>query len=301
MPRSGLTRSQKEKVNSVPNSSNIVEMMDFCLCLRSMSPSLQRWDNVLSLDNISSQSWDDIGGLEDIKLKLKQLIEWPLKHAKTFARLGIEPSKGILLYGPPGCSKTSMVRIIAASSGATFISLNGAAVFNPYFGESEKMIRDTFARARIASPSIIFFDEIDAMVGNRGMEGNGGTKVADRILSTLLNEMDGVEGANDVLVIGATNKTPADLDAALIRAGRFDRVLFIPPPNEESRRKILEIHSKNMSLAEDVDLGHLAQDSFTGRCTGADLAALCREAAMSALRESLDSQTLVSSKFKFSL
>ncbi|KAJ3208467.1 hypothetical protein HDU67_006709 [Dinochytrium kinnereticum] len=231
--------------------------------------------------------WGDVGGLDGVKRRLRQAVEWPILYAETFERLGLRPPRGILLYGPPGCSKTTLVKIIAATSGATFLAINGAEIFSSYVGDSERAVRLTFQRARASAPSVIFLDEVESIVGKRGMEagkvgsGGEGDPVQERILSTLLNEMDGIEAAKDVLVVGATNR-PDMIDAALMRPGRFDKV---PPPDVEARRQILSIHTKGMPLAKDVNLAVLA--SFrTDRFTGADLESACREAALAALRES---------------
>ncbi|KAI8827196.1 P-loop containing nucleoside triphosphate hydrolase protein [Fimicolochytrium jonesii] len=244
-------------------------------------PSTQRGTSV-SLEKLT---WDDVGGLEPVKQKLRQSVEWPLMYRDTFRKLGLKPPKGVLLYGPPGCSKTTLVKIIAATSGATFLSLNGAALYSPYVGDSEQEIRTIFHRARAGAPSVVFFDEIDAIVGKRSLSSSSSNtksdSVQDRVLSALLNEMDGVEAAKDVLVVGATNR-PDMIDAALMRPGRFDRVVYVPPPDREARGKILRLYTKGMQVAADVDLDGMAER--TERYTGADLKAVCREAAMEALR-----------------
>nr|KAJ3410984.1 hypothetical protein HK105_002756 [Polyrhizophydium stewartii] len=231
-------------------------------------------------------AWNDIGGLEPVKLALRQAVEWPLVHRATFARLGLRPCRGVLLYGPPGCSKTSLVRAVAATANAAFFSISGAAVYSAYVGESERIVRSLFQRARAASPSVVFIDEIDTIVGKRalggGGGGGGGDTVQERILSALLNEMDGIESARDVLVLAATNR-PDMIDAALMRPGRFDRVIYVPPPDAAARLAILEIRTRGMPLEQGgVDLAAIA-----ARCdmfTGADLGAVCREAATAALR-----------------
>ncbi|KAI8853831.1 P-loop containing nucleoside triphosphate hydrolase protein, partial [Chytridium lagenaria] len=198
-------------------------------------------------------------------------VEWPLAHRDTFARLGLKPPRGVLLYGPPGCSKTTLVKVIAATSGATFLALNGAEIFSSFLGESERTVRETFHRARLSAPTVIFLDEVDALVGKRALGGNSsGDAVQERILSTLLNEMDGVEEAKDVLVV--------------VRPGRFDKVIYVPPPDAPARLQILEIHTLGMPLSADVDLKRVAW-FMTERFTGADLENVCREAALTAVRE----------------
>ncbi|KAJ3021104.1 hypothetical protein HKX48_009199 [Thoreauomyces humboldtii] len=243
-------------------------------------PSTQRESTVA----VEKLSWDDVGGLEGVKQRLRQAVEWPLMYQDTYRRLGLKPPRGVLLYGPPGCSKTTLVKIIAATSGATFLSLNGAALYSPFVGDSEQTIRTTFQRARAGAPSVVFFDELDAVVGKRslGDGGGGGDSVQERVLSTLLNEMDGIEMANNVLVVGATNR-PDMIDAALMRPGRFDKIIYVPPPDTVARLQILQIYTRGLSLAEDVDITDIA-GTRTVRYTGADLKAVCREAAMEALR-----------------
>ncbi|KAJ1983053.1 hypothetical protein H4R34_001509 [Dimargaris verticillata] len=260
-------------------------LYDFQRAMRQVGPSLQRG---LALD-ITPVTWDDVGGLAEVKVKLKQAVEWPQQYPDTFARLGLMPPTGILLYGPPGCSKTTLARVIANQMQSSFFSLSGAALYSPLVGDSERILRDLFRRARASAPSVIFFDEIDAMVGKRqltsqqqgsaGAQGNG--SVQERILTMLLNEMDGVESARSVLVVGATNR-PDMLDAALLRPGRFDRLVYVPPPDATARCQILQIHTRATPLASSVDLTNLAQR--TDRFSGADLANLCREAALICLR-----------------
>ncbi|KAI8909376.1 P-loop containing nucleoside triphosphate hydrolase protein [Powellomyces hirtus] len=249
-------------------------------------PSTQRGATV----SVEKLTWDDVGGLEAVKQRLRQAVEWPLMYKDTYKKLGLKPPRGVLLYGPPGCSKTTLVKIIAATSGATFLSLNGAALYSPFVGDSEQAIRNTFQRARSGAPSVVFFDEVDAIVGKRGLDGGGGGKggdtVQERVLSTLLNEMDGVELAKDVLVVGATNR-PDMIDAALMRPGRFDKIIYVPPPDATARHQILQIYTKSMSLAPEVDIQQIAEVR-TVRYTGADLKAVCREAAMEALRSGRD-------------
>jgi AAA+ superfamily predicted ATPase len=218
--------------------------------------------NTPSRKDFERQGWDSIGGQAETKLALQQALEWPVKFPQTFARLGVKPPRGVLLYGPPGCSKSSIVRAAAHSSGATFLSLSAAQVFSPFFGDAEAAVRQVFRDARAALPAIVFFDEIDVMVAKRAFDGSGGgeggSSTAMRVLSTMLNEMDGVESAEGLLVIGATNR-PACIDAALMRPGRFDRILFVELPEEADRVDILRIHSRPMQLHEDVDLHALAR------------------------------------------
>ncbi|KAG2788493.1 hypothetical protein JG687_00014681 [Phytophthora cactorum] len=267
-----------------------VTMADFDQAMQTIVPSALRGASGFTKD-FERQGWDSIGGQAETKLALQQALEWPIKYPQTFARLGVKPPRGVLLYGPPGCSKSSIVRAAAHSSGATFLSLSAAQVFSPFFGDAEAAVRQVFRDARAALPAIIFFDEIDVMVAKREFDGSGGgeggTSTAMRVLSTMLNEMDGVESAEGLLVIGATNR-PACIDAALMRPGRFDRILFVDLPAEPDRVDILRIHSRPMQLNDDVDLAALARRS--PYFSGAELENLCREAALLALRESLDAE-----------
>ncbi|KAF9355712.1 spermatogenesis associated protein 5 [Mortierella sp. NVP85] len=231
--------------------------------------------------------WSDIGGQAEIKQKLKESVEWPLQHPDAFIRMGIRPPKGILLYGPPGCSKTLMAKALATQAGLNFIAVKGPELFSKWVGESEKAVREVFRKARAASPSIVFFDEIDALTVKRGSGDDGGSSVADRVLSQLLNELDGIEPLVNVTVVAATNR-PDIMDPALMRPGRIDRILYVSPPDLASRREILklQIQSKKMACDNDVDIDQLAQ--HTEGCSGAEVVALCQEAAMKAMEESLE-------------
>jgi AAA family ATPase, CDC48 subfamily len=227
--------------------------------------------------------WDDIGGLENVKQELREVVEWPLKYPEVFQKMGIEPPKGILLYGPPGTGKTLLAKAVATESGANFIAIRGPEVLSKWVGESEKAVREVFRRAREVAPAVVFFDEIDSIAPVRGQSFDSG--VTDRIVNQLLTEMDGIVPLSNVVVLAATNR-PDMLDPALLRPGRFDRVIYVPPPDKEARKQILKIHTKRMPLANDVDLDRLAE--LTEGYTGADLAALVREAALLKLREKLE-------------
>nr|XP_043624627.1 cell division control protein 48 homolog B isoform X2 [Erigeron canadensis] len=245
-----------------------------------VGPSITRGVTV----EIPKVTWDDIGGLNNLKKKLKQAVEWPLKHADAFSRLGVSPMRGILLHGPPGCSKTTLAKAAAHAAQASFFSLSGAELFSMYVGEGEALLRNTFRRARLVAPSIIFFDEADVVASKRGTGSSGSSIVGERLLSTLLTEMDGLEEAKGILVLAATNR-PHAIDAALMRPGRFDLVLYVPPPDLEARYEILRVHTRGMKIGNDVDLKQIAEE--TERFTGAELEGLCREAGIVALREDI--------------
>ncbi len=253
----------------------VVTMKDFMDAYKEIVPTALREVEV----SIPKITWDDIGGLEEIKRALKENIEWPLKYPDKFKKLGIEPPKGILLYGPPGTGKTLLAQAIASETNMNFIVVKGPELLSKWVGESEKGIRRVFRRARDASPSIIFFDEIEALVPIRGSDVGSG--VTNRVISQFLTEFDGITRLEDVIVIGATNR-PDMIDQALLRPGRMDLMIYVPPPNKEERLSILKIHTKNVPLDDEVDLAHIAE--ITEYYTGADLQALVREAAMNALR-----------------
>jgi transitional endoplasmic reticulum ATPase len=252
---------------------------DFDSALRMAEPSAMR-EVLIEVPNVH---WGDVGGLELAKQELIEAVEWPLKYPDAFKRVGIEPPHGILLYGPPGTGKTMLARAVATEGEANFISIKGPELLSKWVGESEKGVRETFRKAKMAAPAIVFFDEIDALVPRRG-SGFGDSHVTERVISQLLTELDGLEKLENVVVIGATNR-PDLVDPALLRPGRFDRLVLVPAPDEKARLEILKIHTKNMPLAKDVDLKLLAKE--TGGYSGSDIAALCREAAMLVLRKDI--------------
>jgi len=256
-----------------------IRMEDFLAALRDIVPSGLR-EIYIEMPEVR---WEDIGGLDDVKQQLREAVEWPLRRPDMFRRLGITPPKGILLFGPPGTGKTLLAKAAATESGANFIAVRGPEILSKWVGESEKMIREIFRKARQHSPAIVFFDEIDAIAQTRGAFDTSG--VTYRIVNQLLAELDGIVPLSNVVVIAATNR-PDILDPALLRPGRFDKVVYVPPPDKKARLEILRIHTRNMPLAEDVDLEFLA--IRTEGYSGADLAALVREAAMLALREDVN-------------
>jgi len=261
----------------------VVTREDFEFAIKSLPPSIMRGSLV---DEIPQVTWDDIGGLETVKQQLVSAVEWPLRYGETYKRLGLHPPRGILLHGPPGCAKTTLVKAVANCCRASFLSLPAATVFSPFLGDAERTVREAFQTARRARPSIIFFDEIDALVAKRSFGSSDQDEgVQTRVLSTLLNCMDGVEQAEDILVIGATNRLDM-IDPALLRPGRFDKILRVPLPDMTSRRHILNIHTRGMPLDGDVDISNLAQ--LTQFFSGADLENMCREAALAAMKDCFD-------------
>ncbi len=224
--------------------------------------------------------WGDIGGLDEAKQELRESIEWPLTMNKLFAHFDARPPRGILLYGPPGTGKTLLAKAVATESEANFISVRGPEFLSKWVGESERMVRETFRKAKTAAPCIIFFDEIDAITPVRGMSAD--SQVTERVISQILTEMDGLEELHNVTVIAATNRMDL-VDPALLRPGRFDRHIYTPPPDLATRKAILEIHTRNKPLSKDVDLDDIARR--TDKYTGAELAAVCNEASMLAIRD----------------
>jgi transitional endoplasmic reticulum ATPase len=255
----------------------IVKMADFQDALKEVEPSAMRE----VLVEIPDVSWDQVGGLEDVKEELREAVEWPLKYPDLFAQLNATPPKGLLLYGPPGTGKTLLAKAVAHESESNFISVKGPELLNKFVGESEKAVREVFRKARQASPCIIFFDEIDSVAPTRGSS-LGDSHVTERVISQFLTEMDGLEELRNVIIIAATNR-PDIIDSALLRPGRFDRLLFVPPPDLEARKQIFKIHTRKTPLAEDVNLDELARK--TDGYTGADIASLANTGVMLALRE----------------
>ena len=243
-------------------------------------------------------TWDDIGGLEELKLKLRQAVEWPIKHPEVFTRMGITPPKGLLMYGPPGCSKTMIAKALANESGLNFLSIKGPELFSKWVGESERAVREVFRKARQVKPSIVFFDEIDAVGGSRGGGGGGGGKVGDRVLAQLLTEMDGVESLTGVTVVAATNR-PDMMDTALLRPGRLDRVVFVPLPDLDTRKKVLTVHTRKIPVSKDLNLEEIA--TRTEGYSGAEIAAVCNEAALSALEENVNIDEVTEKHFEIAL
>jgi len=261
---------------------------DFQEALKVVRPSAMR-EVLVELPNIK---WSQIGGLEDVKQQLKEAVEWPLKTPEAFRALGVSPPKGILLYGPPGTGKTLLAKAVATESEANFILVKGPEMLSKWVGESEKGIRKIFQKARQTSPTIIFFDEIDAIAPVRGASSD--SHVTERVVNQLLTEMDGLDELNEVVVIAATNR-PDMLDTALLRPGRFDRIILTPSPDALARLEVFKVHTSKMPLSN-VDLDRLV--SLTEGYVGADIEAICREAAIVALREDIKSKIVTQYHFE---
>jgi transitional endoplasmic reticulum ATPase len=257
-----------------------VTKQDFDEALRDVQPSAMR-EVIIQKPNIK---WEDIGGLQQVKEELAEAIEWPLKHAELFAEADVLPPKGILLYGPPGTGKTIIAKAVAATSEANFISVKGPELISKWVGESEKGVREIFRKARQAAPCVVFFDELDAIAPRRGGS-DGDSHVTERVISQMLTEMDGLEDLKGVVVIGATNR-PDIIDEALLRPGRFDRILEVPVPDKQARKQIFQIHTRKKPLDSDVNLDRLVE--MTEGFTGADIAAMVNTAAIAAVKEHVD-------------
>jgi transitional endoplasmic reticulum ATPase len=288
----------EEKIPKEILDKLIVTQEDFLNALKTVRPSAMR-EVLVETPNVE---WESVGGVDSVKQELREAVEWPMEHPESFARMGIKPSKGVLLYGPPGTGKTLLAKAVAKETEANFIQVKGPSLLSMWVGKSEEGMRKIFERARQVAPCVIFFDEIDSLAGRRGME--QGTKVTERVLNQLLAEMDGLEDLKSVIVIGATNR-PDMLDTALLRPGRFDKILLVNAPTEEGRFNILKIHVKKMPLGdgkklytekekEDL-LKEIAKQ--TEGYTGADLEAVTREAAYFALREDINSKQVKKKDF----
>ncbi|MGN1362454.1 MAG: CDC48 family AAA ATPase [Methanobrevibacter sp.] len=277
-------KSEDEKIPEETLKKIVVTRDDFKEALKEIQPSALRE----VLVQIPDVKWDDIGGLEDAKQELKEAVEWPLKYPEKFKEFHVEPPKGVLLYGPPGTGKTLLAKAVANESDANFIAIKGPELLSKWVGESEKGVREVFRKARQTAPTVIFFDEIDSIANTRGSDA-GGSGVTQRVVNQLLTEIDGMEDLHDVAIIAATNR-PDIIDPGLMRPGRFDRHIKVDTPNEESRLAIFKVHADKMPLADDVDLEKLAK--HTEGYVGADIEAVCREAAMLTLRENMDAKEI---------
>lgn len=265
---------------------------DFKEALKDIEPSALREVFI----EVPKVKWEDIGGLGNVKRELQESIEWPMAHPESFKHLGIKPPRGILLYGPPGTGKTLLAKAVATESGANFIGVRGPELFSKWVGESEKGVRQIFKKAKQAAPSIVFFDELDAIAPRRGVY--EGSHVTESVVNQILTSMDGIESLEGVTVIGASNR-PDMIDPALLRAGRFEKLIFVEPPDYDARLAIFRVHTKNMPLAKDVCLEDLAER--TENCVGADIEAICRRAGMLALRENMNAKEVSAKHFETAL
>jgi transitional endoplasmic reticulum ATPase len=293
--------SEDEQIPKEVLEKLIIKQADFMDALKIVRPSAMR-EVLVETPNVG---WESVGGLDNVRDELQEAVEWPLKHPESFKRMGIRPSRGILLYGPPGTGKTLLAKAVAKESEANFIQVKGPSLLSMWVGKSEEGVRKIFERARQVAPCIVFFDEIDAMAGKRGVE--QGTKVTERVLNQLLAEMDGLEDLNDVLIVGATNR-PDMLDPALLRPGRFDKILLVNSPNEKGRLNVLQIHTKDMPVGDKKQFNDKEKEKFlmdiarkTEGYTGADIESLAREAAMISLRESVDAKIVNKRHFEEAL
>ena len=266
----------------------MVTQADFDAALEVIRPSSMESGPV----DTGSLTLDDVGDMAETKRLLTEVVLWPLTYPETFDRLGVDPVRGMLLYGPPGCGKTFIVKALASGAQANFISVKGAELLSKWVGESERSVRELFRRARQAAPVLVFFDEVDALAPLRGTGHDSGT--TDRVVAQLLTELDGFEDLHGVFVIGATNR-PELVDAALLRPGRLERLVYVPPPDGEARAAILKAVTRKMPLAKGIDLDALAKK--TDGYSAADLEALAREAAMTAMREDMKSPAVTAAHF----
>jgi transitional endoplasmic reticulum ATPase len=266
-----------------------VERDDFEQALKEVQPSALR-EIVVELPNVR---WHEVGGLEDVKQVLHEMVELPLSHPEAFSRLGVRSPKGVLLYGPPGTGKTMIAKAVATEAGANFLTAKGSAVLSKWYGESEKKVAEFFQRAKQVTPAVIFFDELDSLAPVRGGS-MGEPQVTERLVNQLLAEMDGMEELKGVVVLGATNR-PDMIDPALLRPGRFDEIVYVPIPDQKARLEIFKSHTKKMALDRGVDLQKLAE--ITERFTGADIAGVCMKAGLFALRENPDARSVTMEHF----
>ena len=267
----------------------IILRSDFGDVMKEIQPSALR-EILFEVPNVT---WDDVGGLDPVKCLLKEAVEWPLRYADSFKRIGVEPPKGVLLYGPPGTGKTMLAKAIANESESNFLTVKGSDILSKWYGESEQRIAEVFKKARQVAPAIIFLDELDALAPVRG-SALGEPHVTERIVNELLTELDGLEELQGVVIIGATNR-PDIIDPALLRPGRFDEMILVPVPDEKTRVEIFNVHTKKMSLADDVDINNMIK--LTNDFTGADIAAVCKKAGRFAMREDINATEVKLSHF----
>ncbi|MED6134520.1 hypothetical protein PIB30_037733 [Stylosanthes scabra] len=290
-----MTETTSESMEIISDSGDKdhnlkVSFEDFQKARMKIRPSAMR-EVILEVPKVN---WEDVGGQNEVKAQLMEAVEWPQKHRDAFNRIGTRPPTGVLMFGPPGCSKTLMARAVASEAGLNFLAVKGPELFSKWVGESEKAVRSLFAKARTNAPSIVFFDEIDSLAVTRGKESDG-VSVSDRVMSQLLVELDGLRQRVNVTVIAATNR-PDKIDPALLRPGRFDRLLYVGPPNERDREDIFRIHLHKIPCDGDVSIKELA--CLTDGYTGADISLICREAAVAAIEENLGASVITMKHLK---
>ncbi|XP_076374339.1 ATPase family gene 2 protein homolog A isoform X2 [Megalopta genalis] len=285
---------RQQKANVSFETFTEITLPDFNLALNVIKPSAMK-EVLIEVPNVR---WSDIGGQKDLKLKLKQAVEWPLRHPEAFQRMGITPTRGVLMFGPPGCSKTMIAKALATESDVNFLNIKGPELFSKWVGESEKAVREVFRKARQVSPSIVFIDEIDALGSERSSSSNSGSNVQERVLAQLLTELDGVTALGSVTLVAATNR-PDKIDKALLRPGRLDRIIYVPLPDNETRQEIFDIKLRKMPISDSVKIQDLVE--ITEGYSGAEIQAICHEAAMKALEENLNAAIITREHFKAAL
>merc|ERR1712194_182945 len=274
---------EEETIDAEILDSMYVTQEHFTSAMGNCNPSSLR-ETVVEVPNVK---WDDIGGLEETKRSLQEMILYPIDHPEKFEKFGMQPSRGVLFYGPPGCGKTLLAKAVASECSSNFVSIKGPELLTMWFGESEANVREVFDKARAAAPCVLFFDELDSIGTSRGSGGAGGA--SDRVMNQLLTEIDGVGAKKNVFFVGATNR-PELLDDALLRPGRLDQLIFIPLPDKPARQGILESTLKKSPIAPNVPLSFLSH--ITEGFSGADLAGLCQYAAKAGIRDAIASEEL---------
>ncbi|RKP20132.1 AAA-domain-containing protein [Rozella allomycis CSF55] len=269
---------------AMERNQDSLRLTDFLKGMSHIKPSAMR-EIFLEVPKVK---WEDIGGYDDVKKRLKEAVEWPLRYPESFKRIGVKPPKGILLYGPSGCSKTLMAKAVATEANLNFLAIKGPEIFNKYVGESEKAIRDIFAKARAAAPAIIFLDEFDAVAAKR--DDSDSTDVSDRVVISFLNEMDGVESLENVTILAATNR-PDRIDPAVLRPGRIDRMIYVGLPDFDARRKIFQLQFDKLSISSDVNIEDLV--NMTAGYSGAEVVAICQHAGLNALQENINIEAVI--------
>lgn len=274
---------EDDKIDAEVLASLAVTMENFRYAMTKSSPSALR-ETVVEVPNTT---WTDIGGLENVKKELQELVQYPVEHPDKFLKFGMQPSRGVLFYGPPGCGKTLLAKAIANECQANFISVKGPELLTMWFGESEANVRDIFDKARSAAPCVLFFDELDSIAKARGGNVGDAGGAADRVINQILTEMDGMGAKKNVFIIGATNR-PDIIDPAILRPGRLDQLIYIPLPDDKSREAILKANLRKSPLAKEVDLTYIAK--VTQGFSGADLTEICQRACKLAIRQAIEAE-----------